>query len=255
MEIVNTSPAFTAIQELISDRKRQLEQLRSRKQSLGVTNRDQWLNRAPMIITSENWVTGDTGVSGRYIILWANPSNVQWNFKLRGVEQQTRTGYVQHYWKDSARSTFFDNPELSITFQTGNVLPVRVYQSIWEGSGKIAYLPPGLLDYYDFFDLLDEKKILSDGRPNYTYIVYRSLLYPLITLRGYFKRDAGINITDDAENPGGFTWTTVFRVQASNPPFYKGNALASAWNSQFNSNQVEDTSSSASITGLDLENL
>lgn len=249
LEIVNSNPVFNTIQTLISNRDRILKQLRDRNEAVGAgkTNRDRWLNRAPMIITTDNWVLNENG--GRYIILWANPSSVQWRFAQRGVEQQTRSGWIRHLWRDSARSTFFDNPELNFTFQTGNVLPVRVYESIWEGGGRISYLPPGLLDFYDFFDLMDEKPILSDGRPNSVYIVYRSLLYPLITLRGYFKPDVGISITDDAENPGSYTWTATFRVRASNPVFYKGKALYNAWNSQFNSNDIE-SDTDASLQGL-----
>lgn len=234
MEITETSPAFAAIQKLISDRERLLEQNRKRAPMADTTEREQALRRSPMIITSENWAA-----NGRYIILWANPSNVQWSFKQRGMEQQTRTGYIQHYWRNSARSTFFDDPELNITFQTGNILPVRVYESVFNGGGSVVSLPPGLLDYYDFFDLLDDKKILSDGRANSIYIVYRSLLYPAITLRGFFKPDAGISITDDSSQPNGHTWTATFRVRASNPPFYRGSELANAWMSQFSGNNVQ----------------
>lgn len=234
MEITNTSPAFTAIQKLVSDRKRLLAQSRNRAPSAGLTNREKALARAPIIITCENWIA-----YGRYIILWVNPSSVQWHFKMRGMEQQTRSGYIQHYWRSVERSTFFDEPEIDITFQTGNILPVRLYESSWGGSSTVSYMPPGLLDYYDFFDLLDDKKILSDGRPNSVYILYHSLLYPSITLRGFFKPDAGITITDDAEHPSGHTWTSTFRIRASNPPFYRSNELFNAWNSQFSSNNVE----------------
>jgi hypothetical protein len=184
----------------------------------------------PMIITTDQQVT--LGDRGKYILFWSGPQNTTWTFQQRGVTQQTRTGYIAHYWLDNKRTTFFDDPSVSFTFQTGNIMPVREAVRA-DGTASLIFLPPGLLDYYDFFSLLDEPKILSSGRPNFVNIVYHSLLYPTILLRGFFEPESPITVTEDAQKPASVTWAATFRVSQSNPPLHDGSKLRDAWASQF----------------------
>jgi len=217
---------LTKLSTLVSSREQFVNSLQKRDIDLNNTGRDSHVNRSPMIITNARWVS-----EGRYIVFWVGPNTASWKFQLRGSEQQTRTGWVQHYWRDDKRSTFFDNPTIDFSFQSGNLIPVRLIDN--NGSTKVVTLPPGLLDCYDFFELLDDKKILSNGQENLTYIVYHSLLFPSITLYGYFVPD-GISISEDAERPDTVTWTAQFRVQGSSPKFYVSKDLINAWNTQFN---------------------
>ena len=87
-------------------------------------------------------------------------------------------------------------------------------------------------DYYDFFELLDDKPILADGRPNLIYIMYSSLVYPAITLTGHFVPET-ITMTDSAESPDGIQWGANFRVTGSNPKFYSSAELQKSWWQQF----------------------
>jgi hypothetical protein len=199
------------------------------RKNLDGTNRESHVSRSPLIITSTNWSTQSPG---RYIVFWAGPKEANWKFQLRGVEQQTRSGWIQHYWRDDKRSTFFDNPTIDFTFQSGNLVPVRLVSGVSANQAKVVTLPPGLLDCYDFFELLDDKKILSNGQSNLIYIVYHSLVFPSITLYGYFNPE-GVSIQESAETPDQLTWTAQFRVQGSSPRFYKKNDLVSTWNEQF----------------------
>jgi len=213
---------------LLSNREQFLNSLQQRNINLTGTGREPHVVRSPMIITNARWASSSPG---RYIVFWAGPKDANWKFQLRGTEQQTRTGWVQHYWRDDKRSTFFDNPIIDFTFQTGNLLPVRLIEK--NGVAQVVSLPPGLLDCYDFFELLDDKRILSNGQSNLTYIVYHSLLFPSITLYGYFTPE-GMALSESAETPDQLTWTAQFRVQGSSPRFYKSGDLVNSWNNQFN---------------------
>jgi hypothetical protein len=90
-----------------------------------------------------------------------------------------------------------------------------------------------LLDYYDFFEMLDEPKILANGRPNFVNIIYHSLLYPVILLRGFFEPATGLTVSEDSRNPAGVTWQGTFRVRETNPPFYDSFKLQRSWYSSF----------------------
>jgi hypothetical protein len=177
----------------------------------------------PMILTTDFQVS--RGDSGQHLLFWSGPQNTTWSFQQRGVIQQTRTGHIAHYWRDDKRSTFFDDPSVTFTFQTGNIMPLRTLS----GTGALTALPPGLLDYYDFFTFLDEPKILSDGRPNFINIVYHSMLYPTILLRGFFEPDSVITVTEDASRPASVSWSATFRIRSSDPPLTSGKQLQSAW--------------------------
>jgi hypothetical protein len=224
---------FSRLTTFISNREKLYDKMQERAPYGKNTNREQMRDRSPMIITNTNWLG-----NGRYILFWTNPSTATWNFQLRGSEQQTRTGYVMHYWRDAKRTTYWDNPVVNFTFQSGNMLPVRLIQSEdILGNTTTVFLPPGLLDYYDFFELLDDKKIMPDGRPNLTYIVYHSLVYPSITLYGHFQPD-NITMTDSTDTPDGITWTASFRIKGSSPRLYRSGDLRNAWMSQFNTTQI-----------------
>lgn len=188
-------------------------------------------NSAPLIMTTESFAA-----VGRYIIFWASPRNVQWNFPMRAAQEQTRSGTIYHAWRNSSRSTFFDEPQVTFTFQAGNIMPVRLRRTeSADGitlTGEVAALPAGLFDFYEFFDLLNEPKILSDGRPNFVLIAYHSLVYPEIFLRGFFTPE-GLNFSEDAQNPAELTWTSTFKIRNTSPPFYNSSQMLSAWRSAF----------------------
>jgi hypothetical protein len=207
--------------------------------------------------------TESLAAQGRYIIFWAGPKNVQWSFPMRAAQQQTRSGTIYHTWRNGSRSTFFDEPEVTFTLQAGNIMPVRLQNRLetggfrlnplgtpFEVSGSVTEgnstarppretiaLPAGLFDFYEFFDLLNEEKILSDGRPNFVFIAYHSLVYPEIFLRGFFNPD-GVSFTEDAENPAELTWTATFKVRSTSPPFYNSGQLMAAWRSAYTNGSV-----------------
>lgn len=209
----------SASDNILSDRSRLIELTRQRVVGGG----DRAYRRSvPLIITTDEFAA-----QGRYTLFWAGAKSVTWTFRLRGSEQLTPSGSVAYFWRDAVRNTYFDEPILTFTFQTGNLLPIR------DVGGNIETLPPGLLDYYDFFDMLDSKKSYADGVPNYVRILYSSLLYPQIMLTGFFVPSSSITVVEDASSPDSVEWQADFRVYESSPRFQSGRALSNEWYSSF----------------------
>ena len=196
----------------------------------------------PLIITTEAQLL--RGDEGRFIIFWAGPRSVQWSFPMRAAQQQTRSGTIYHTWRNGSRSTFFDEPSAQFTFQAGNIMPVRVVRQQGDPffsasrGGRVAALPSGLFDFYEFFEILNEEKILPDGRPNFVLIAYHSLVYPEMMLRGFFNPE-GITFSEDAQQPTELTWNATFKVRSTEPPFYNSSALLREWNGAFRRGALE----------------
>lgn len=140
-----------------------------------------------------------------------NPSNVSWAMRQRSVEQKSKAGTVLHVWNDNMRKTYFDEPVLTIKFESGNILPAR------GAFGTPGSIPQGLNNFYEFLSLVDEVKVLDDGRANLCYINYNSLVFPQITLWGFWTPN-GVSFVDNATNHAQVnSWTAAFTVYRSNP--------------------------------------
>ncbi len=150
-----------------------------------------------------------------------NPSDISWSMTQRSQEQKTKAGTVLHVWNDHDRKTYFNEPVITLNLQAGNILPVR---NIFEPSEPVV--PDGLSNFYEFMALVDEVKVLDDGRANLVYIDYNSLIFPKIRLWGFFTPN-GISFSDKASNPATVnSWTASFTVYRSEPNL--GRAIATA---------------------------
>jgi hypothetical protein len=184
-------------------------------------------SRIPTILTRESWINSESrawmeslgwrggpseaelGTAG-YIMAGVNPSEVSFRMALRSSEQKTKGGTVTHTWFDKHRNTFFDEPVVSFTFQSGNCMPVFEQQS-----GTLS-VPKGLDTFNYFMELVDTHNSLPDGRPNYVYIIHTSLKFPQLTLVGFFN-PSGVNFSDSSGEPSQFTWTADFIVHFTQP--------------------------------------
>ena len=129
----------------------------------------------------------------------------------RSVEQKTKAGTVLHVWNDQTRNSYYDEPTLTFNLQSGNILPTR---SILEPRGGIT---EGLNNFYEFMSLVDEVKVLDDGRANLCYIDYNSLIFPKIRLWGFWQPN-GISFSDSAANHAQVNnWSASFTVYKSFP--------------------------------------
>lgn len=180
--------------------------------------------------------------SRRFIYCRVNPAQITWSMALRVADQKTQAGTVQHAWRPTAgvrRRTYFTEPVLGITFQSGNIMPVVTTLNLTRpddapGEAQVQ-MPTGLQNYYDFIDLVNDSRILDDGtsarRANVVYIMYTSKVYPSMVLAGMFD-PSGISLTEQATDPNQIQWTCNFTVYDSYPRFDRGDELIQTWLNQ-----------------------
>ena len=147
---------------------------------------------------------------------WVNPSECQWHVGLRSAVQKTSGGAV-HFQNYDKGVSQFDMPMLTISFQSGIIIPGG-YFHINHIDPDIT-MPHGIGNFYDFLDLLDQPNQYQ-GKPNYVNIFYVSPVHGAkgIWLRGFFT-DEGTQWTDTADQPDTITyWTATFMVCTANQP-------------------------------------
>lgn len=170
--------------------------------------------RNAWVMSCQSWLDISSDARNpRYLVLRCNPSEVQWRAPQRAQEQKTHNGTILHVWRDPVRRTYFDELQLSINFQAGNIMPMET------GTSDLK-IPPGLHNFYTFLELVDEQKIISTGdgfgQTNFVYIWYNSLIFPQITLAGLFTPE-GPSWTDGSQDPANMTWSANFTVYHSYP--------------------------------------
>lgn len=209
--------------------------------------RDYGHERIPFWISCLRWIADEN-----YIVLYCNPSTVEFSFPWREAEQETKGGIVRHSWYDNKRKTYMKDPKLNFTFQTGNILP-RAVQRFEEpsittpipspvptalstvasnlGSYRAAQIradydvkmAPGLVNMYAMMELLDEQRIWK-GRPNYVQIGFNSWTFPVLTLVGFFD-PSDFLIPQTAENPNSVEFSISFTMRESDPHLTKATDL------------------------------
>lgn len=231
--------------------------------------RDYVFSRQPFVITCESWlnqvpseeeagsytfcIDPDTGeavdckiltgeATSKLILLYTNPESADWSFPKRAQLQKCRGGEVQHTWYNRSRGTYYDEISLTLTFQTGNILPVL------QGSTAVA-MRPGHDNLYEFFNLLDQHALIG-GSPNKHYIVYNSPLFPYLTIQGWFD-PSGPRLLDSADDPYGKKWTISMSVHKTYPKISDPNQLRTVFRTAYQPNKVPDTSSSSFVPDMD----
>ena len=154
-----------------------------------------------------------------------NPENVGWQLKIRGAEVKQRMGSVLHVWRNKIRGTYFDEPRLNITFQSGSIstylIPKEADNSF--NVQLIRQIPDGLKNFYMFLELLDSQRIYKttingkeEQRLNTIYLTYHSNIFPNMTLSGYFD-PAAFSFSDSSAVGQIESWTATFVVTDSFP--------------------------------------
>jgi len=208
VETAASSAGFKAIPELTSV-------LKSRAHSIEATT---GLIRAPFMFTrigrKEGIYTPSGGADFSVIYAELNPSQYGFILKTREVLEKCGGGEVLHSFQSSAEradrlGAYLDEVPFSYTLNTGNCIPVRIG---WDGEIRI---PGGLDTLYALTELLlEDPRILPDGRSNDLIIIQTSVVYPSLTIEG--KLDpGGINgLNLDAGEPleiRGYSFTVSAR--------------------------------------------
>jgi ribosomal protein L24E len=194
------------------------------------------LDRRPFTLTCQRWLDSKDPNTIKYLYCRVNPRSVQWTMNLRVSDQKTLSGTVQHAWRQNRgvrRRTYFSEPTLTITFQSGNIMPVIPAKfKNPEQPQKEIQIPSGLNMFYRFVDLLGDSRIIDAGTgdrsANVVYIMYTSHIYPSIVLAGMFTPE-GFSFTDSAEDPNKVEWTANFTIYDSFPRFDNADMLINTW--------------------------
>jgi len=162
--------------------------------------------RTPWVISTIELLRKNQG-----IVFAANPKDVTWNMGLRETLTKTATGTVTQFWRHPQRQTGFDEFKLTLNLQTGNLLP---YTSNGNHEKRVSQ---GMLNFYDFMNIVDAPRLTEKGEINYVTIRYHSTLFPKLTLLGMID-PSGIRFTDSASSPHEVqSWSVDFIVQDTQP--------------------------------------
>lgn len=189
-------------------------------------------HRHPKSMRSIRWTMGrvdsafqfSSGAS--HMQWWVNPSECQWKIATRTTIEKISGGIVHHEWPQTgmygSNSSFttsrFDQPLLSFTFQSGIITPGG-YNDIMSGVANSDAPPPGLGNFFDFLELLDQPDVTESGAPNYINLIYVTPIFGNrgIWLQGFFTEE-GVSWTDSAENPNQISsWGASFMILNSQP--------------------------------------
>jgi len=216
-------------------------------------------HRASMVLTTSAWMHPRVN---KYIVLWVNPSQMSWKFPKRESVSKTAAGAIRNTWRNRFRGTYFDEPTLDITFQSGNIMPgANIRQDIFgdrhimqssytddetgetskkvenfranNGSPYISQLmqeppiPPGLQNFYDFLGMIDQP-ILGPQGENRHILYYRTRVFPRMRVEGYFSPE-GVTMAESTENGNRFTWSAQMQVYRTSPPFWKPEEMKMAY--------------------------
>jgi len=156
--------------------------------------------------------TPSGGVDFDLIYAELNPSQYSFQLKTRELLEKCGGGEVLHSFEASEERAeqlgkYLDEVPITYTLNTGNCIPIKLT------SGGLL-IPPGLSAYYALLELLlEDPRVLSDGRSNDLIITQTSLIFPSLTVTA--KLDpGGITHQEDAQNPAeirGFSFTVSAR--------------------------------------------
>jgi len=193
--------------------------------------------RSSTVVTCSAWEYRK--LSG--IRLYVNPSEVTWNIKRRGTITKTAAGHVRNTWRNRfryyGRPTYYDELEVSFTFQSGNIMPyagIDMYDPNASPAQMAEYLaniqpPPGLQNFYEFLSLLDQPQVLG-AYENRHIVIHHSRVFPTIRLEGFFIDSSPVTFTESAENGNEVIWRATMLVYRTYPMLQSATQLIDMYN-------------------------
>lgn len=151
--------------------------------------------RSGFVITSDLWK-----LDNKALLLHAGPAEVSWTAPLRASSEDTKGGRA-HYMsarETKASKTYFNIPTAQFTFQTGNIMPIKVAAKKPENNAQTnaqttttasvtgdvkatdqskttetarqyaISTPYGLQDFYYFLELINQDPLIPAATPSGT---------------------------------------------------------------------------------------
>ncbi len=204
-----------------------------------IHQRDAMHPRDAMIVTTTHWEH-----QGKFITLWANPSDMQWSLPRRGTAVKTMGGTVRNVWRNRYKGTYYDEGTVNITFQSGNIMPGAAYTNAEIRDVDTAINarnnprpPHGLQNFYDFLALLDDPMLLGAGE-NFHHIFCRTRVFPDLHLEGYFQEDT-LTMGERSSEGNSITWSATFQIYKSTPKLWSSVGLTAAYEDVHKQNAEE----------------
>lgn len=184
---------------------------------------------------SADALKANQGLPANTVVWYANPKSVDWTINQRGMEAKTKSGTVLHIWRDRLRKTDYDDPKITMTFQSGSILPGfsnGLNPSTMAGRPDLS-LSPGLNNFYQFLQLVDASKI-KNGQANLIHILYRSRIFPSMVMAGFFDPQSVVKFTDSTDNPFQInSWSATFTIYKTIPRYNNWAELSQQFQAEF----------------------
>ena len=205
--------------------------------------------RDPMIVTCASWMR-----SGRFIPLYCNPSDMQWNLPRRGTVVKTAAGAVRNTWRNRYKGTYYDEGTVNITFQAGNIMPsmgypedaeLRSYDNIASAIAS-PRVPPGLMDFYDFLELLNVGALMGSAA-NYHIIRHHSRVFPDLMMYGFFTEDS-MSFSELATDGNTLQWSATFQIYRMVPNFSSASQMENVYTNWITSSAQDEAYGQDNVT-------
>jgi len=182
--------------------------------------------RTPFIMDCVSW----RKKSRKQIVFRCNPNKVDYEWPIRGATQNVKSGKVFYWWRNKDKGSHFDLPAITFGFQSGNIMVLK--DNFDPKQSPDLYVPEGLDNFYQFMSIVDEKKMLDDGTPNFITITHHSAIFPNLQLIGFFDPSSPITVSESVDEPSLITWSAKFLVHNSEPRFNNAQ-FAKAFSTKF----------------------
>jgi len=202
------------------------------------------LKKAPWLLTCDSWM--DDEKEPNFIMMSPNPKDITWTFPLRASLMRTMGGAVTQVWNDKNRNgSLLDEQVLAITMQSGSLLPKMTMQArIREQGSALAKRvtpdfpfkdkllnkikekkstkedythPDGLKVFYQFLQLYNVRRMTEDGEPNYIRLIMSTVLFPKLTIKGFFIPEETLSVGESTDSPTSVEWTIHLSITNISP--------------------------------------
>lgn len=177
------------------------------------------------------------------LIFNVNPNSYQLDNPFRQNVVDTKGGPVVHTYRDPNRGyTNFGFATMNIEMSSGSLMPRARYRLKQNNQQQAWTMPPSVGNFYRFLEIVQEDTVYErDGEilPNYQIIKMSTLLFPRLTLYGFFIQNA--NWSEQAENPTEVqNWQVQFKIYKTTPSITidQLRQLYSKWEQDYNDMHV-----------------
>ena len=158
------------------------------------------------------------------LVFRVNPASYQFDNPFRQNVAQAKGGPVVHTFRDVHHNySNLGYPTINIEMSSGSLMPRATVFGKEAAESQHWNMSPNVANFYRWLEIIQEDTVYNasttgtpDIQPNYQIINMQTLLFPNITLYGYFVQNA--NWSEQAENPAEVqNWQVQFLIHKTFP--------------------------------------